>query len=132
MRRFIPLHAVLTVAASLVSTSVLAQPPHRRGPPPEALQACASKSQGATCTIDFPDRQLEGTCESHHGETLACRPARPPGPPPEALAACSGLQEGEACTVTLHDRQLQGQCHTGPDQQRACHPERSHRGPPPE
>jgi hypothetical protein len=131
VRRFFPLRAAFTVAATLLSASVLAQPPHRRGPPPEATQACASKSRGEACTVTLPDRQLEGTCESRDGEALACRPAHPPGPPPEALTACSGLQEGAACTVTFPDHQLQGQCHTGPDQQLACRPEHGHRGPPP-
>ncbi|ATB26810.1 hypothetical protein [Melittangium boletus] len=123
MRQPSLIRATLVIAAGLISHAALAQPPGHRGPPPEAIEACASKSQGATCTVTFRDRQVEGTCDAL-GDTLACRPAHPPGPPPEATAACQGLTEGQACTVTFHDQQHAGTCRTGPDQQLACFPER--------
>ena len=129
MRPHSLIRSALVITAGLLSSPVLAQPPHHRGPPPEAIQACASKNTGDTCTFTGRDRQVDGTCELRE-QTLACRPAHPPGPPPEALAACQGKQDGEACTVTFQDQQLQGQCRTGPDNQSACFPEHM-RGPHP-
>lgn len=52
----------------------------RRGPPPEALQACAEASQGQACS--FAGRQGEavtGTCEIPRGDELVCFPEG--GPP---------------------------------------------------
>jgi len=54
----------------------------RRGPPPEAIEACASSSEGASCS--FAGRKgdtVEGTCIAPGGEdSLACAPAGgPPG-----------------------------------------------------
>jgi hypothetical protein len=125
MRRSSAFHAALApLTALLLAAPAFAQPPHPHGPPPpEAVEACASKNRGDACTVALPDRQLEGTCEEGREQTLACRPARPPGPPPEALQACQGQQAGAACTVTLRDRTIQGQCRTGPDNTTACVPE---------
>lgn len=122
------IRASLFIAGTLFSASAFAQQPHHRTPPPEAVQACASKSSGATCSFTVHDRQVEGTCAAHEGEALACRPAHPPGPPPEAVAACQGKQAGDACSVTFRDQAHAGQCRTGPDQQTACFPE-DMRGP---
>jgi hypothetical protein len=122
MRTHSLIRSALVIAAGLLSLPAVAQPPHRRAPPPEAIQACASKSSGAACTVTLPDRQVEGTCEAM-GETLACRPAHPHGPPPEAIAACQGQQDGATCSMTHHGQQIQGQCRTGPDNQSACVPE---------
>jgi hypothetical protein len=61
----------------------------RRGPPPEAVEACDGKVGGEACT--FTGRRgeaVEGQCFTPDEERpLACRPERPldgpPGPPPE-------------------------------------------------
>ena len=47
----------------------------RRGPPPEALQACASQAAGASCSFTSPHGQVTGTCWAPEGRALACRPA---------------------------------------------------------
>lgn len=56
-------------------------PPHgggHRGPPPEALAACASSSAGAACSVNFQGKSLTGTCVAGpEGQALACLPPRP-------------------------------------------------------
>lgn len=62
------------------STTLACAPPHghHRGPPPEALAACASSTAGASCTVNFNGQSLSGTCVAGpHGEALACLPPRP-------------------------------------------------------
>ena len=52
----------------------------RRGPPPEALEACASGATGDICS--FAGRRGEtvsGTCEARHSDELVCFPEG--GPP---------------------------------------------------
>jgi hypothetical protein len=59
---------------------------HHRGPPAEAVSACASLAANATCSFTFDSKTHSGTCETgHDGKTLACRPAGwgPPPPPAE-------------------------------------------------
>lgn len=122
--------ALLSTAVALCGAVAVAQPPGppHREPPPEAVQACASKQQGAECSFTAHDHERKGTCEAPPGgSSLACRPAHH-GPPPEMLAACQGKQAGDACTVTFHDKTIQGQCHAGHDNQTACFPQG---GPPP-
>lgn len=52
----------------------------RRGPPPEAIEACADKSEGEACSVEIPgmDEVIEGTCvpalRGEEGE-LFCRPS---------------------------------------------------------
>jgi len=50
----------------------------RRGPPPEAIQACAELEQGDACSVTFEERSVEGTCEETREGELACRPSGPP------------------------------------------------------
>jgi hypothetical protein len=60
-------------------------PPGRRGPPQAAFDACANQTEGAVCTVQLPDRTLQGTCATFPERGLACRPAGMPpggGPPP--------------------------------------------------
>ncbi len=88
-------------AGMLASSTVFAQPANgqggpggekRRGPPPEAVEACKSKSASAVCS--FTDREgvkLTGTCfappprpdgaakPDAPARPLACRPDRGPG-----------------------------------------------------
>jgi len=65
-----------------------AQPPSgsdrgRRGPPPEAFEACSGASEGQACTVDTPHGTLEGTCRQvPDAEELACVPNDHRGGPP--------------------------------------------------
>ncbi|MGV7207808.1 hypothetical protein ACLB1G_08130 [Oxalobacteraceae bacterium A2-2] len=53
--------------------------PH--GPPPEAIEACKGKAEGAEVSFTMRDRKVSGTCQKD-GEVLAARPAgMPPGGP---------------------------------------------------
>ncbi len=89
-------------------------PPHK--PPQAAIDACASSSQGAACSLKLGDRTINGTCELvPQTTTLACRPDHPPGPPPEAIDACNGASAGDACSVAHGDRTINGTCARGPD-----------------
>ena len=59
-------------------------PPLPGPPPPEAFAACKDLADGATCSVTFQDRTLDGTCRKGpdgKGE-LACAPTRMPPPPP--------------------------------------------------
>jgi len=73
--------SMLSAAAlSLALASGDAPPPH--GPPPEAFDACAGKTEGANPSVTFHDKTLDGTCLSppkDAGETrLFCAPPHPP------------------------------------------------------
>lgn len=102
----------------------------RRGPPPEAIAACAELEEGDECTVKFGEKTLEGTCKAgpSDDDPLACMPegGRPMGPPPEALEACADLEVGDACTVELHDRSITGTCREGrgDDEGLVCMPDR--------
>jgi hypothetical protein len=60
-----------------------APPRPHRGPPPEALQACAGLAEGASCSFTTPSGdELTGTCRSApDGSSVACAPSQPPPPP---------------------------------------------------
>ncbi|MEM7437690.1 MAG: hypothetical protein AAF436_21230 [Myxococcota bacterium] len=72
----------LTLAAGAFSLSLFAraQPPdgsqrERRGPPPEAIEACVDLSVGEACIVDTPHGTLEGVCrEGRRGNELVCVP----------------------------------------------------------
>lgn len=76
----------LLVALVLGSGSIaLGAPPsegRRRGPPPEALAACAEAGEGDACAFDAPFGRLEGQCRVVPGGSLACVPAGHRPPPP--------------------------------------------------
>ncbi len=80
-------------AALLVPAVAAADPPPNggppggrgHGPPQAAFDACANRTAGAACSVQLPDRTLEGTCATFGDGRLACRPdGMPPhgGPPP--------------------------------------------------
>lgn len=52
----------------------------RRGPPPEAVEACQAQSVGDSCTFISPKGDtIEGICEIMRGDIIACLPDnRPP------------------------------------------------------
>lgn len=75
-------------AALLVPALASADPPPNggrgHGPPQAAFEACVNHSEGATCSVQLPDRTVEGTCAAFADRGLACRPnGMPPhgGPP---------------------------------------------------
>ena len=80
----------LTLAAGVLSFSLFAyaQPPNgsqrdRRGPPPEAIEACAGASEGQECVVETPHGTLEGTCrQMPDADDLACVPNDHRGGPP--------------------------------------------------
>lgn len=102
----------------------------RRGPPPEALEACSGREDGDDCTVEIGGRSVAGTCMAPPERPLACVPDRgamppPPegehaGPPPEALRACAGRSTGASCTVAGHE--FTGECHAPPGLPLACVP----------
>ena len=78
--------ALFLASMATASVSYAAGPGDRgrpQGPPPEAIQACASLSEGAVCS--FTGRrndEIKGTCIvlPDGGEGLACAPeGGPPG-----------------------------------------------------
>lgn len=55
----------------------------RRGPPPEAIEACSGASEGQDCVVETPHGTLEGTCRRMpDGDELACVPNNHRGGPP--------------------------------------------------
>ncbi|APR83396.1 Hypothetical protein A7982_08745 [Minicystis rosea] len=125
----------LAVAAGLGLVALAgragAEPPHH-GPPPEAFTACDGKARGDTCSVQFHDTAVQGTCDAPpDASKLACRPNHPPPPPPpppEAFTACDGKARGDTCSVQFHDTAVQGTCDAPPDAGKlACRPN----GPPP-
>ncbi len=72
--------------ALLVLNGVHAAESPRRGPPPEAIEACASLSTGSVCEMNTPRGTAEGSCQTIPEGQLACVPAghtpgqgQPPG-----------------------------------------------------
>ena len=79
----IALFAALLVAGAAYAESDDDRKPRgeRRGPPPVALEACASSVQGDPCSFAGRDGEtLEGTCEAPAEKPLACRPEGAPPP----------------------------------------------------
>lgn len=67
---------LLSACAEAQSTDRRGPPSgERRGPPPEALEACKSLSQGASCEVTTRRGEiLAGTCQIPIGNQLACVP----------------------------------------------------------
>ena len=70
------------VALSLIALAsvAVAQPGERRGPPPEAVQACADQEAATRCAFDGRRGVVEGVCRVVPDGQLACVPEG--GPPP--------------------------------------------------
>lgn len=84
------LTAGIVLSCLLTSMAAMARPPMgeggprgHRGPPPEAIEACAAVHEGAACSFSGRfGETLHGSCETvRHGE-VACVPddAPPRGP----------------------------------------------------
>jgi hypothetical protein len=82
------LASALAACALSFSLFAHAQPPNgqqreRRGPPPEAFEACSGASEGQECVVDTPHGTLEGTCQQARDlDGLVCVPNDHRGPPP--------------------------------------------------
>lgn len=62
-------------------------------PPPEAYASCQSKAQGDSCSVQFGDRTIEGTCMPDPADgKLFCRPSGPPPRPPSGDAPRSAVR----------------------------------------
>ncbi|HWE23529.1 MAG TPA: hypothetical protein VG496_06265 [Myxococcales bacterium] len=90
-------------------------------PPPEPVQACASKKAGDSCSFTIANVTVNGMCrqfgdgDGDPGDVLACVPPfvmPPPGPPAQA---CASKAAGDACTITIDGKTLNGVCHQLPD-----------------
>jgi hypothetical protein len=113
-------------------------PPHRRGPPQAAMQACAQLKAGDTCSFSVDGQTLDGVCRAGpDGGAIACAskalPMGPPrAPPAEAISACASAKSGDACSFSIHGRALDGVCRAGPDgSSLACGPASMAPPPPP-
>ncbi|HEX4355008.1 MAG TPA: hypothetical protein VHZ95_18885, partial [Polyangiales bacterium] len=63
------------------STALACMPAHGHcGPPKEAVDACQNLAAGASCSVTFDDKSIDGTChESPDGKgPRACMPTAPP------------------------------------------------------
>ncbi|MEW6433945.1 MAG: hypothetical protein AB1730_20790 [Myxococcota bacterium] len=125
-------------AVVLLSGLALAQlgmgrgPGPHRGPPPEAVQACANLQTGTACGFTLNGQNVTGTCDTAPSGQVACRPeGLPPppggkgmkGPPPEAKQACANLSASAACSFTIDGRSIAGTCLNRPmGGELVCHP----------
>src|SRR5215470_11835845 len=90
--------------------------------PPEAVQACAGKSAGDSCTVTHEDKTFTGVCRATADEKLACSPPAPPPPPAAAVQACDGKQAGDTCQLARDDQTLDGTCRQFASGMLACVP----------
>jgi len=112
--------AIEAETAAMGDGNLSAPVPHR-GPPQQALDACAALSDGEACRFTLDGRTLSGACRRGPDPQgpFAClpgdRPPPPPFPPREAVDACTGLAAGAACSFAIDGRTLTGTCRVGPD-----------------
>ena len=87
----VPMRAI-AIALMLCAGSAVAQPKsdnakggehggQRRGPPPEALDACKAMKAGDPCSFTGKRGAVSGTCLSPSDRPLACRDKNAPPPP---------------------------------------------------
>jgi hypothetical protein len=105
------------VLSLLIAPLALAQAHASPSPPQEAVDACAGREIGASCSFQLDAHAISGTCRAAPGGTVnVCAPAHAfRGAPPEALQACQGQQEGASCQFTgPGGEQIAGLCRSGP------------------
>ena len=69
---------ILLSAVTILFATHMAQADDRRGPPPEAFEACEGKSEGDSAEFEGRDGEaITGTCEEKDG-TMVLRPDNPP------------------------------------------------------
>jgi len=119
----------------------------RQGPPQEALDACASSTQGASCSFTLPNgNSINGSCVTPPNlSELACAPQgmipqngqipangqntngglNNQGAPQAALDACASSTQGKSCSFTLQNgNTINGSCVTPPNlSELACAPQ---------
>jgi hypothetical protein len=82
--RSIPiLAALLASGLAAAQNTAPAGPAGRRGPPPMAYEACASKTAGTACTFTACRGEVSGTCQTAFPGSVdkpVCLPANRPGP----------------------------------------------------
>jgi hypothetical protein len=131
------IRSITVVAAAILSSalSVRAQPQPPRGPPPESFGACEGKNQSDPCSLQLPDRAIDGSCVEGSEGKLFCRPNTLPKrtnehhlmPVPEAFTACDARKPGDACSVELRGETVAGSCMADEQNRLFCSPT----GPPP-
>lgn len=120
----------LTLLSTLAMASVVsAQRGQRRGPPPQAIEACANQAADAACSFEGRRGDVEGVCtERRHGDGLVCRPnhrrgrrgdgqrgearrGHRRGPPEQALQACADQAANSQCTFEgRRGQNVEGMC----------------------
>ncbi|MEM9208276.1 MAG: hypothetical protein AAGA61_03440 [Pseudomonadota bacterium] len=86
MKYLLTSFAIVMATAMLFAGAAVAQDNERgqrngerRGPPPEAVEACAAATDGDPCSFEGRrGESLEGTCDGPDDRPLACRPANAP------------------------------------------------------
>ena len=97
----------------------------RRGPPPQAVEACANLDDGASCSFDGRRGNVDGTCMNHpRTDGLVCAPEGRfgkgrfgkghgrghRGPPPQSIEACEDLDIGATCSFDGFRGEMSGTC----------------------
>lgn len=68
-------YKITSIAATLLIVSS-AQAQQNCRPPAEAFSACASSSEGQSCSFNVPEREIKGKCITPpHRKELVCAPA---------------------------------------------------------
>jgi hypothetical protein len=75
---------LLALAVALASTvpvgALASPPPEHHEPPPFAFEACSGKSVSDECTVEFGERDIDGSCVEHTDQRLFCLPSEMPPP----------------------------------------------------
>jgi len=116
------------------------QPPQRKMPPKEIVDACVGKNQNDACEFAAPHGTVTGICRTMHNQ-LSCAPKGAPGrdrhkpgefqpaspagghqiqgqqpqrrmPPKEIVDACVGKKQDDACEFTAPHGKVTGICRT--------------------
>ncbi|MBK1722217.1 hypothetical protein [Thiocystis violacea] len=101
--------SVLLFAGVISSPGCADGPPRgdgpRGGPPPQALEACASRMENADCYFEDGRDSITGRCQQRGGDWVCVPDRAPPGGGNAATAAAGGLG---GATADAFDRQEPG------------------------
>ena len=87
LRSSLTLLVGLTLAVTAMAADSESRPDRPKGPPKEAVTACASLSEGDSCSATTPRGEMSGTCKAapNGGDgPLACAPEGGPGQKPSS------------------------------------------------